>query len=83
MKRWQKIAGVIILAILVGYELLIWVNAELDLKYIFTHYGIYDIDDCVIERAHLRINSLSVAMWMNVTLVVVLFVWMWKKGGKR
>lgn len=71
------------MAILVSLELLIWINAELDLKYIFTPDGIYDIDDCIIELTHLRINSLSVAMWLNVALAVVLFVWMWKKGGKR
>lgn len=83
MKRRQKITGVIILAILFFCELLIWVNAELDLKYIFTPYGIYDIDSYVIERTHLRIKSLSAVIWLNLTLVVVMFVWLWRKGGKK
>lgn len=71
------------MAILVGYELLIWVNAELDLKYIFTPHGLYDIDNCVMERARLRINSLSVAMWLNLVLAAVLFVCLWRRKGDR
>lgn len=83
MKRWQKISGVIALAILTAYEWLVWVNAQLDLKYIFTPYGAYDIDNIVVERAHLRMDSLSALMWLNMVLVIVLFVRLWKKGGKR
>lgn len=83
MKRWQKITGAVVLAILILYELLIWANAALDLKYIFTPYGIHEIDDCIIERAHLRINGLSAVMWLNMALVVVLFCWLWRKDKRE
>lgn len=48
-------------------------------KYVFTPYGIYDIDECVIDRAHLGIGSLSAAMWLNMLLVVVLFCRLWRR----
>lgn len=34
MNRWQKITGIIAFALIVVYELLAWVNAYVDMKYI-------------------------------------------------
>lgn len=34
MKKWQKIVGIIAFALIIIYELLIWINAYVDMKYI-------------------------------------------------
>ena len=34
MKKWQKTVGIIACALITIYELLIWVNAYVDMKYI-------------------------------------------------
>ena len=34
MKKWQKTVGIIACALIAIYELLIWVNAYVDMKYI-------------------------------------------------
>lgn len=67
MNKWQKIVGIIAFALIVIYELLIWVNAYVDMKYI----------------VYMRIGSLSFGMWLNFALVVFLFICIWRKGGKK
>ncbi|MCH4148341.1 MAG: hypothetical protein LKF33_07925 [Prevotella sp.] len=79
MKTWQKITGLIILASLLIYELLIWANAYVDLKYIIEPSFLEDVVDC----AYLRIGSLSVAMWLNFVLALILFICLWRKENRH
>lgn len=79
MKRWQKISGCVIFVLGAVIELLLVCNAYLDLKYIVDPFDIQDI----IERMYLSIDSLSCAMWINYLVALGLFVYLWKKGGKR
>lgn len=79
MKKWQKIVGITVFGVIGIYELLLWVNAYLDLKYIVEPYDISDI----IERMYLRIDSLSIALWLNYFIALVLFICLWRKGGKQ
>ena len=79
MKKWQKIVGITVFGVIGIYELLLWVNAYLDLKYIVEPYDISDI----IERMYLRIASLSIALWFKYFIALFMFIWLWRKWGKK
>lgn len=79
MKKWQKIAGVIAFVVIVIYELLLWTNTYLDLKYIIEPYDIPDI----IDRMYLRTDALSAALWLNYIIALFMFICLWRKGEKR
>ena len=79
MKPWQKIVGVIVFGAIGLCELLLCFNAYLDLRYFIEPYDIQDI----IDRMYLRVDSLSVALWLNYFIALALFICLWRKGGKR
>lgn len=79
MKKWQKILGIAAFVVSGIYELLLWVNAYLDLKYIVEPYDISYIK----ERMYLRIDSLSIALWINYFIALALFICIWRKGGNK
>lgn len=79
MKKWQKIAGIIVLLIIAIYELLTWANTYVHLKYVVEPTG----NDLLIEQSYMYIDGLSFGMWINFSLVIFLFICLWRKGGKR
>ena len=79
MKKWQKTVGIIVFALIAIYELLIWVNAYVDMKYIVESNG----NNFLTERMYMRIGSLSFGMWLNFALTIFLFFCLWHKEGKR
>lgn len=79
MTKWQKIAGIIVLAIIIVYELLIWANAYVDMKYIVEP----NKNDFLVDCMYMRIGSLAFGMWLNFALAIFLFICLWRKGGKR
>ena len=79
MKKWQKICGIIAFGLIGIYELLLWANTYLDLKYIIEPYDIPDI----IDRMYLRADALSAALWFNYIIALFMFIYLWRKGGKR
>lgn len=79
MKQWQKIVGVIALGVIGIYELLLCANTYVDLKYIIEPYDIPDI----IDRMYLRADALSASLWINYFIALALFIYLWRKGGKR
>lgn len=79
MNKWQKITGVIGFVAIGIYELLLCLNAYIDLKYIIEPCNISE----VIGRMYLRIDSLSIALWLNYFIALALFIYLWRKGGKR
>lgn len=79
MKKWQKIAGVVTFVAIAICELLLCANTYLDFKYFIEPYDIQDI----IDSMYLRVDSLSVALWINYFIALALFICLWQKGGKR
>ncbi len=79
MKKWQKITGIIAFAIIIIYELLIWANAYVDLKYIVEPIGNNMLEECM----YMRVDSLLFGMFLNVALAIFLFICLWRKGGKK
>ena len=68
MKTWQKIVGIIILVAIGIFELLLWAWA---------------ITDWEETPFYLCITWLSHALWLNYGIALILFIWLWRKGGKR
>lgn len=79
MSTWQKIIGLIIFIAIFIYGALTWINAYVDGKYIIEPFNIGIIE----ERYYLYVDALSTLMWINFILALVMFVILWKKGGKR
>ena len=79
MKKWQKIVGIIAFALIIIYELLIWINAYVDMKYIVEPNENDFLEECMF----MRIGSLSFGMWLNFALAIFLFICLWQKGGKQ
>ena len=79
MKTWQKIVGLIIFISIFIYGTLTWINAYVDAKYIIEPYNI----DIIEERYYMYIDGLSTLMWITYLLSLVLFIILWRKGGKR
>ena len=79
MKKCQNIGGFIAFALIVIYELLIWINAYVDMKYIVEP----NENDFLEECMYMRIDSLSFGMWLNFALAIFLFICLWQKGGKQ
>ena len=75
MKKWQKTVGIITFALIAIYELLIWVNAYVDMKYIVEPNG----NNFLAERMYMRIGSLSFGMWLNFALAIFLFIEIYNK----
>ena len=79
MNKWQKIVGVIAFVVIGICELLMSLNAYLDLKYFIEPYDIQDI----IDRMYLRVDALSASLWLNYFIALFIFICLWRKGGKR
>lgn len=81
MKKWHKILGGMLLAVLVCVELFLFsiyygvINGSLwrlQLQY-----------DYPIDSEKFAINVVSIMMWGNLILALFLFICLWKKGDKK
>lgn len=79
MKTWHKIIGLITFIAIFIFGVLTWINAYVDIKYIIEPFGI----DIIEDRVYLYVDSLSTLMWFNYILGLVMFIVLWRKGGKR
>ena len=79
MKKWQKIAGLIIFFLITLYELLTWANTYVYLKYVVEPTD----NDLLIEQSYMYIDGLSLGMWMNLSLAIFLFICLWRKGMNK
>ena len=79
MNKCQKIVGVIAFGVIGIYELLLCANTYVDLIYIIEPYDFPDI----IDWMYLRADALSASLWINYFIALALFIFLWRKGGKR
>jgi len=79
MKTWQKIVGVTFFIIITVIEMLNWANAYVDIKYQIEPFK----NNTIIEYVYLRVGALSTLMWFNYVIALILFIRLWRKGGKR
>lgn len=81
MKKWQKILGGTLLAILACVELFLFgiyygaINGSLWRLHIQYYYP--------IESQQFAVDVISIMMWGNLILALFLFICLWKSGGKK
>lgn len=81
MKKWQKILGCIALAILVCVELFLFgiyygvISSSLWQLQLQYHES--------IDSQQFAVDVVSIMMWGNLILALILFICLWKKGGKK
>ena len=68
MNKWHKIVGIIVFAVIGIYELLLWA------------FAITDWEDTTL---YICINNLIVALWLNYFIALCMFIYLWRKGGKK
>ena len=70
MKKSKTILTALGLLILIVLDLLLWINAYIDGKYLIEPWQNSQID----ETYYMRIDSLSIAMFVNLGIIIVLFI---------
>ena len=79
MKKWQKICGILAFGAIGICELLLLLNAYLDLKYIVEPYD----KPSVIERMYLTTDLLSIVLLLNYFIALAMFICLWRKERKK
>ena len=79
--KYSIITMIAIVAIIVDiiWDLLLWVNAYVDGKYLIEPYGNHHIDDTY----YMRIGSLSNAMFVNLGVAIVALYLLWRKNKNK
>ncbi len=72
MKLLKNILAIVALIALIVWDLLLWINAYVDGKYLIEPWQNSQID----ETYYMRIESLSIAMFVNLGIIIVLFIMM-------
>lgn len=72
MKLFKNILTIVALIALIVWDLLLWINAYVDGKYLIEPWQNSQID----ETYYMRIDSLSIAMFVNLGIIIVLFIMM-------
>ena len=72
MKKSKTILTALGLLILIVLDLLLWINAYIDGKYLIEPWQNSLID----ETYYIRIDSLSIAMFVNLGIIIMLFIMM-------
>ena len=67
------------LVVLIVFELLLWVNAYVDGKYLIEPYMNNEIE----EIYYMRVGTLSVAMFVNLGIVILLLITMFYRKMKN
>ena len=70
MKLLKNILTIVALVALIVCDLLLWINAYVDGKYLIEPFQNSQID----ETYYMRIESLSIAMFVNLGIIIVLFI---------
>ena len=70
MKLLKNILTIVALIALIVCDLLLWINAYVDGKYLIEPFQNSQID----ETYYMRIESLSIAMFVNLGIIIVLFI---------
>ena len=70
MKLFKNILTMVALIALIVCDLLLWINAYVDGKYLIEPFQNSQID----ETYYMRIESLSIAMFVNLGIIIVLFI---------
>lgn len=79
MKKWQKIAGIVALAVLAIINFVIYGLSYMQTMYIKGHPSV----ERVLSDSHEALLNVGYLLLANYLIIVLLFICLWGKGGKR
>ncbi len=79
MKKWQKISGIVSLAILAIINFVIYGLSDMQTMYIKGHPSV----ERVLSDSHDALLNIGYFVLANYLIMVFLFICLWRKGGKR
>ena len=78
MKKWQKIVGIIALAVLAIVNFIIYGLSYIQTMYIKGHPSV----ERVQSDSHDALLNIGYLVLANYLIIVFLFICLWRKGGK-
>lgn len=79
MKKWQKITGIVSLAILAIINFVIYGLSYMQTMYIKGHPPV----ERVLSDFHDALLNVGYLVLANYLIIIFLFICFWRKGGKR
>lgn len=79
MKKWQKISGIVALAVLAIVNFVIYQLAYMKTMYIKGHLSV----ERVLSDSHEALLNVGYLLLANYFIIVLLFICFCRKGGKR
>ena len=79
MKKWQKIAGIVSLAILAIINFVIYGLSDMQTMYIKEHPSV----ERVLSDSHDALLNVGYLVLANYLIIIFLFICLWREGGKR
>lgn len=79
MKKWQKISGIVSLAILAIINFVIYELSYMQTMYIKGHPSV----ERVLSDSHEALLNVGYLLLANYLIIVLLFICFWRKGGNR
>ena len=78
MKKWQKIVGIVSLAILAIINFVIYGLSDMQ-----TIYKGHPSVERVLSDSHDALLNVGCLVLANYLIIVLMFICLWRKGGKR
>lgn len=79
MKKWQKISVIVALAVLAIVNFVIYELSYMQTMYIKGHPSV----ERVLSDSHEALLNVGYLLLANYLIIVLLFIYFWRKGGRR
>lgn len=79
MKKWQKISGIVALAVLAIINFVIYELSYMQTMYIKGHPSV----ERVLSDSHEALLNVGYLLLANYLIIALLFICLYRKGGKR
>ena len=79
MNKWQKIIGIVSLAILAIINFVIYGLSYMQTMYIKGHPSV----ERVLSDSHNALLNVGYLVLANYLIIIFLFICLWRKGGKQ
>lgn len=79
MKKWQKISGIVALAVLAIINFVTYELSYMQTMYIKGHPSV----ERVLSDSHEALLNVGYLLLANYLIIVLLFICLYRKGGKR
>lgn len=79
MKKWQKIAGIVLLTVIPLIGIFWQVGTYADVRAWRVTFAAHDCKDGL----YVLMGGYAVLFWINYILTLFFFINLWRKGGKR